>query len=469
VAVERLPAARDLLAAGTVLLAVGVSLLVGVAVGNQDPGLLVVLGGLVALGVFVTAIFLPRLSFWILLTSTVSIPVFPVTVTRGANPVDVFLLPALVGAYLLVRAPREDAIPGSVRAARDRLGIATLLFLLAAIASLVALAMRGYPGFAADSSLLLFRLVQGLLFYQLARRLLHTTDDLLKARNAIVAGFLIGVAVNVYGLIAQGVQRAGATWSVLVGDHFIGSPNEGGFAVTFLWAIVLAMPYRRRSMIVLMLVSLAYLVATGSRSGLVSWVTFLTVWTAMNRRGWILLLPLALAAIFPFLPEQWSGRLARTIFVQRGSFEIYSTLVRVYAWKTAIIGFQANPLLGVGYLCFRYFSYQYNALTLNLGTAENIILECAVDMGIVGLAALAWLGVSIARLTRATARATARGTVGHELARMSVPFLVADFVANMTANNLVGMVSAAQVAVFCAFLVAGSRYGGAQPAGVSAS
>ena len=463
-AVDRLPTTRDLLAIATASCGVAVSLLVGFAVGNQTPTLLIGLAALIGLAVLVAATFRPRLSFWILLTSTVTLPIVPVTATRAANPVDILLFPALVGAWLFVRAPRND-LPHAVDVARVRLGRAAGLLVLAALVSLVALAVRGYPAYAADSLLLIFRLVQGLMFYVLALRLLRDRTDLPRARNAIVAGFLVGAVANAVGLFALGSPRAGITWNLLDPEYFISSPNEAGFAVTFLWALVLAMPFRRKLATVAFLAfSIVFLFATNSRSGLLSWVTFISIWAIMHRKGWLLLVPFGLALLFPFLPEAVTGKFVRTITAQRGSFEIYSTLVRVYAWKTAYVCFINNPIFGVGYLCFRYFSHRYNALTLNLGTAENIVLETAADMGVVGLSALAWLVASIVRFVRAVAGANAPGSPGHALARVSFPFLAANAVANMTANNLVGMVSVAQVGVFCAFLVVASRRAGAAAA-----
>ena len=62
------------------------------------------------------------------------------------------------------------------------------------------------------------------------------------------------------------------------------------------------------------------------------------------------------------------------------------------------------------------------------------------------------------RLVRAVARATAPGTPdARARAGSGWPFLLATLVANMTGNNLVGMISVAQLAVFCAFLVLGAR------------
>jgi hypothetical protein len=457
VAVDRLALPRDLTgyAAGALLLAF--ALLAGVAVGNQDLGLGILLGVLLGAVLVTAACFWPHVSMWILLANTMTLPVLPITASRGVNLIDAFLFPTLIGAYFAHRGQPVGAMTGDVPQARRRLVRALLAYLGAAVLSLLVLAMRGYPAHAGDSSLLLFRFVQGVLFFIIVERLVRTRQDLYRARGAIAIGFLIGAAVNVYGFLVFAVPRAGTTWNILVGDHFIGSPNEAGFAITLLWALMLALPMRRALMMPLLLVSIAFLVATASRSGLLAWFTFVAVWAIVSRKGWLLLLPLTLGLIYPFLPESLTGRLMRTILLQRGSFEAYSTLVRVYAWHTAFNVFRHFPILGVGYLCFRFFSYQYNGLTLNLGTAENMILETATGMGLVGLIAMFWLAASVYRLARSVMRSTTKGSPAWNLARMSTPMLIANVVANLTADNLTGMVSAAQMATWCAFLIAASR------------
>ena len=456
-AVERLDSSRTGPGIALATLGVGLSLLIGFSVGNQTPILLIALGGITLLGVVVAATFRPRASLYILLTATVTLPVVPITESRGANVVDILLLPALIGAWLFVPGPRDSDLHPEVLKAKRRLERATPLFVLTAIVSLIAVAFRGYPAWAGDSLLLLLRFVQGLLFYVLAVRLLRP-EDLPKVRNALVIGFLVNVLVNVYGIAFLQVPRAGVSWNLLNPEWFISSPNEGGFTVSYLWAVLLAVPYRNRwATAALFVISMLFLVATASRSGILAWVTFVVLWGIVRRKSYILLLPLGLLAAFPLLPEAMSQRITRTLTFQSGTFEVYSSLIRVYAWKTALVVVQHNPILGVGYLCFRFFSSRYNELTLNLGTVENTLLETAAGTGIVGLSAALWLLLSIWRLSRAVGRWAAEGSPGRSLAVIAGPLFAAEFVSNLTGDTLTGMFSAAQLAVFCAMLVAGSR------------
>jgi O-antigen ligase len=208
-------------------------------------------------------------------------------------------------------------------------------------------------------------------------------------------------------------MRAGAAWNILVGDYFISGPNEAGFGVVFLWAIVLALPFRRGPMLVLLLLSLVFLAATSSRSALLAWVTFVIVWGIRGRSRWMLLAPLALVALFPLLPEAWTAKIVKSLVMQRGSFESYSTLVRFYAWQTALNIFLHHPWLGVGYDSFRFFSREFNALTLNLGAAENFILETAAGMGIGGVLIVVWIAGALRGLGKAV-----QGECRKERARM---------------------------------------------------
>jgi len=156
-------------------------------------------------------------------------------------------------------------------------------------------------------------------------------------------------------------------------------------------------------------------------------------------------------------PEAWTGKIVKSLVMQRGSFESYSTLVRFYAWQTALNMFLHFPWLGVGYDSFRFFSREFNALTLNLGAAENFVFETAAGLGIGGVAIVVWMARALRRLGKSVQGAMPEGTRAYALAKLSGPFLVAVAVANMTGDNLIGMMGVAQLAVFSALLVTAAR------------
>jgi O-antigen ligase len=458
VAVDRLRAPREFGDIALGGLAVGLALLVGVGIGNQDRGLLLILGALLGASIVVVSCVRPQFAFWVLIATTITQPFIAVSETRGMNPVDALLFPTLVGAWIARPRPAGfESLSGDVVRARRNLVNAVLAYLALAVLSLVVLAGRGYPGYAGSSFLVLFRCVQGLLFFKLVERMVRTREDLNHVRTAIVVGFVAAMVVNAIGLATLGVMRAGAAWNILVGDYFISGPNEAGFGVVFLWAIVLAFPFRRGPMVLLLLLSLVFLAATSSRSALLAWVTFVIVWGIRGRRGWMLLAPLGLIALFPLLPEAWTGKIVKSLVMQRGSFESYSTLVRFYAWQTALNMFLHFPWLGVGYDSFRFFSREFNALTLNLGAAENFVFETAAGLGIGGVAIVVWMARALRRLGKSVQGAMPEGTRAYALAKLSGPFLVAVAVANMTGDNLIGMMGVAQLAVFSALLVTAAR------------
>ena len=457
----RLQSPRHLLGFAALGLAAAFAILVGLAIGANDQALMVLVAAIVGVAGLFAGCLRPRLFFWVLLGTSVTLPFLPITPTRGANLVDLLLVPTLIGAWMS-RPKATRGAPGSVVVAVEARNLkrATLAYYGVSLLSLLALALRGFPQYAGDSLLIVLRGVQGILFFPLVLYMVRDRRDLQSARTAIALAFLVSVAVNAFGIAVLGVVRAGAAWNVAVGDYFISSPNEAGFGVVFLWAIVLAIPFRRGPMIALLILSLLFLAATTSRSGVLSWFTFIVVWAIARRKGWLLLIPLAVLAMFPLLPEAWTGKFVRTLLLQRGSFEIYSSVIRIYAWHTAIRIFMHFPILGVGFLGFRFFSYQFNDLTLNLGTAENFLLETAAGMGILGVAAILWVANALFRLVRAVRASSVRGTSAARLAELSGPFLIAVVVANATGDNLIGIMGLTQLAVFSALLIAASRIDG---------
>lgn len=464
----RLQSPRSLLGFAAFGLAAAFAILVGLAIGAHDQMLQILVAAIVGAAGLFAGCLRPRLFFWMLLGTSITLPFLPITETRAANPVDLLLLPTLIGAWLTRPASMRDArVDAGVAREGRSLKRATFAYYGVSLLSLLVLALRGFPQHAGDSLLIVIRGVQGILFFPLVLLMVRDARDLRHVRTAIVVAFLLSTAVNSFGIAALGVVRAGAGWSVAVGDYFISSPNEAGFGVVFLWAIVLAFPFRRGPMIALLILSLVFLAATTSRSGVLAWFTFVVVWAIARRKGWLLLIPLAVLASFPFLPEAWTGKFVRTLLLQRGSFEIYSSMIRIYAWHTAVRMFLHFPILGVGFLGFRFFSYQFNDLTLNLGTAENFLLETAAGMGILGVAAVVWVGAALTGLVRAVRAASAPGSPAARLAELSGPFLVSVVVANATGDNLIGIMGLTQLAVFAALLIAASRVdagGGTDPA-----
>ena len=438
----------------------GLSLLVGVAIGQPDRGPLLELAAVLGGGLVLWAFVRPRGALWLLLTATITLPFFPVTSTRGANLVDVLLLPTLFGAWYW-SSRSESAHPGGVEASRIHRGFvrAGMAYYGLALLSLFLQGARGDVAQALDSLLALIRSLQGVCYFYLVTRLVRSTRDLYHARNAMLVGLIVSLVVNVVGMTGFGVTRAGAAWNLLVQGWFLSGPNEAGFGVVFVWALILALPMKRWLRIPLLVSSVALLIATQSRSGILAWLTFVVLFGMRGGRRKVLLAPLALLLLFPLLPEDWTRRIIRTIFLERGTFEAYSSLIRLYAWKTALAMIVAHPLSGVGYLGFRFYSDAYNSLSLPLGTTENFLLETVAGQGLVGLLPVAWLGWLFHRLGGTALRNCPHGSAGYGFGSVTPPLLAATVVANMTGDILAGMMGVAQMSVFAGLLLQALRVG----------
>jgi O-antigen ligase len=200
-------------------------------------------------------------------------------------------------------------------------------------------------------------------------------------------------------------------------------------------------------------VALAVLVMTASRSGLLACLAFTALVLPRARRSWIVMTALAVAVAVPFIPAEYWTRIAKTLTLERGTFEAYTSIIRFYAWKTAAAVFLDHPWLGVGYLGFPSISGQYGELRLVLATAESYYLEVAADMGVPGLIALGFVIAQIFRLGRTVGRNVPVGSMAHAMSRFHAPMLVGIFIIAITGNHFIGMMGIGQLALWLAMLV----------------
>jgi O-antigen ligase len=442
-------------------LIVGLAVLVGLAVGSPGPlwwtPLEVIAGGAL---LYASARW-PFTSLLVILGSCILLVVVRVTEARAINPIDVLLPPVLLGS-VFGRARREARARPESGPAHDELNVAerrltstvVAFYALAAI-SLLQLARTAGTGAALDSALLLTRAVQGLLFYPLATWWLRTPERIAAAWNAlVVAGALLAI-VNIAGVAAWDVKRAGMTLYLNDPDAPISTPNEAGTA-TLVVAVVLMIRHAMRPQWinpVLGALMIALLGLTQSRSGIVAWATFGLFTLRWVRPSRVLTGALIIAALLPLMPHSFWIRMTHSVAVERGSFEALSIFQRVYGWRAAWGVVQDHPWTGIGYLGFRFVSHSYNALRIVLITVENFYYEILVSMGIVGLAVLAVIVVRLFQVGRAVSRTAPPGTLAHHMARFHAPLMLGLLVANMTADNFVGMVGLAQVAMWTAVLV----------------
>jgi O-antigen ligase len=442
-------------------LIVGLAVLVGLAAGNPAPEFWIPLEAIAGCALLYASARWTFATLLLILGSCILLVVVRVTEARAVNPIDV-LMPSVLVASIFGRARREARAHPEVGPAHDvmnvaerRLTSAVVTFYVLAVISLLQLAHVAGTGAALDSALLLTRAVQGLLFYPLASWWLRTPERIAIAWNALVVAGVALAVVNVIGVAAWDVKRAGMTLYLNDPAEPISTPNEAGTA-TLVVAVVLMIRHAMRPQwinLAICVLMVALLGLTQSRSGIFAWATFGLFTLRWVRPSRVLLGALVIAALLPLMPSSFWIRMFHSATVEKGSFAALSFFQRVYGWQAAWGVVKDHPLTGIGYLGFRFVSHSYNTMRIVLITVENYYYEILVSMGVVGLAVLGVVIVRLFQVGRAVSRTAPPGTLAHHMARFHAPLMLGLLVANLTADNFVGMVGLAQVAMWTAVLV----------------
>ena len=440
------------------------AVVIGLCLGDPGPESLAVLGLVTVGGVLFAAAVAPFAGFLVLVTSSIMLIVMSIGEgERNLTSFDVLQFPLLAvtflsGAAALARRS-EQAEQGTahseLRAATRKFTDAVWQYVgLAALSLLVTVAMGKTAG-GIDSGLKLVRAMQGMLMFPLALVWLRRERDFRYAIGALLFGGVLFAIINGFAIGTGSAVRAGMTWFANEPLWSMGDPIEAGTAMLMLWVLLLTrQSMEPRPTRWLMLAGiLALLVLSQSRSGLLAWVVF-SLATLRRVRGRYLLFGLALILLgAPFFASSWWERMSRTLVLERGSFEAYSSLIRVYGWRAAILMFLDHPVFGVGYLGFRHFSDRYNELGIVLGQAESLYLETATGMGVIGLFVAGRAVKRMLDLGRVVRRHAPHGSLAWHLAGFHVPYMAGLLVANLTGDNWVGMLGLAQVGIWCALLV----------------
>jgi O-antigen ligase len=449
-----------------VALAAAVAVASGFAVTGESLQALALVTIAVAGAVFVLAMTHRRALLAILLVNIIFLPIIPAFGGRGMSMLDVLMPVVLASTWIF--GPRERIAHGGDPVVESRhrdLVRAGILYYVIALFSIALLAARSVPQ-ALDTLAALSRSIQAAAFFYLIHRNVRSADGVRFVRNALLAGVLVAAAVNLPAVAFLGLVRAGAgivvnnpnaslaavSWDVGGMPIVITSPNELGSACVLVWALLLALPMRTRLRVFGFGLSLALLLATQSRSGLVSWAALLFVYGLRRGRRILLTLPFVGVGALTLLPDELKGRLVRTVLVEQGSWEAYSAIIRLFGWQTGLQVFLAHPLFGVGYMGFRFVAHEYNVLGLHMGTVENFFLETAVGMGVLGIVALGLIAITSWRLGTAARKHSEPGSLAHRLGDLTPAFLVSVALGNMTADNLIGLQNGAQFAIFLALL-----------------
>jgi hypothetical protein len=458
--------------AAAVVLGIAVaSGLVGLAAAGGSDSFTLLVSAVIALAAWAALFFHPRLALALVIPQVAFFPVLPIFGGhRGLNPIDIFLPSAVIGAWLFVPRRVATGAPSlALERARDRLARAMCIYLGLAVVSLIGCALAGNPGGALDSMLLLSRDFEAVFLFWAMDRLLDGEADVRRSALLLGGGLMFALVLNLSTMVLFHLPRAGAiwvygepsgnvvSWNVGPGRWVATNPNELAMGCLMACALFLAVPLGKWRGRVLFTGTVVLLLATLSRSGLLSFLILVVLHTVQRRRWRLWLIPLVLLLAFPVLPSDIRLRILRTLTMAHGSFEVYTSVIRVYSWITAFKVFLAHPFLGVGYIGFRFVSQHFNNFGFALGTAENFYLETASGMGVIGLAAVAWVVVSLVRLLRLVRRLAPPGTTAYRLAGIGPAFLVGAAVSNWTADYLIGMLGILQMCVFFALLVVSAR------------
>lgn len=455
------------------LLGAGFALVNGVGIGDPTPENRLILGAALGVAVLVAAVLAPFAGFLVLALSCVaSIVVSVGSGERNVMPFDVLLVPLILVTIRERLRPQsrsltrlEEGGAALERAVRQVVGSAWLYVAVAAASLLVTVGLGEAAG-AFDSGLKLGRVVEGMLVFGIGLAVIRSERDIDRVAGALVVGALVLAAFNLAGFALAPItadntlRRAGMTWFVNEPGWTIGDPNEAGIGLLMVWVVLMAWQSRRASVWgwIMMAVTLVFMFLTQSRSGLLAWFVFTTLtWRRLPPR-FLAAASVGILMVAPFVATIWWERMSRTLLADRGSFEAYTSLVRIYGWFTAGRMFTAYPVTGVGYLGFRHFSDQFNDLGIVLETCENMYLEVATGMGIVGLVVflrLLWRVLKLADVVVAHAPADSRAA---SLARLHKPYVVALAISNLTGDNWVGLAGVAQLALWCVLLVRAGQF-----------
>lgn len=446
------------------------SIAVGLAVGDPASGML--LPVVLVLGIGVVGAIAARpfagfltLVFSLFLLVVVSSP----EMHRSANAFDVVLVPLLAASFwgaarrvaAAEAAGASDPARLAIRNAARRFSNSAVLYLVLAAVSLGPMFLR--LGFrpAVVSGLSLSRAAMGALVFPLAIWWLRDERRIETTLRAVFVAVVALALANGLWAVLFGVPRAGMVWWVTATRDAIGSPNEAATGLLVAWALMRARYAVRpgKWLVVPMGLVLVMLPLTQSRSGLLAFAVFLLLTTRGLRWRWVLGALAAFLLSLAVVPVSFWERMGHSLALQRGSFELFSFLIRVYSYHVAWHVFLDHPVIGVGYLGLRFVSVKYNEFhLLGLG-AENYFLETLVGLGIVGLGVLGVLLWRLLDVGRVVKRVAAPGTFGGELARLNTPLLVALLAANLTADGLAGLAGVGQLALWAALLVRAGQLG----------
>lgn len=276
---------------------------------------------------------------------------------------------------------------------------------------LVTVAAHGFTYFGTRAA---FRLTSVLAFYGSALLLLETKKQI---KTVILLLLLSTIALCLYGLWQFAIQEFGAMWHAMYDstEIFFGWTgritsfflNDNPFAAYLNVTMALAIPltfipvnrYLRVLAIVSTAMSLACLLMTQSRGGLLAFIAMLLAGVAffpVSRAtritvfGGVLTVIAAYIALVQYLPERYSS-------LTEGD------IGRLAIWTVAIDQFSGAPIAGIGYGGFRDVAAGYLQFILD---THNLYLKLLAETGILGAGMYLTLKIMAMRFAAAARRAS---------------------------------------------------------------
>ena len=239
----------------------------------------------------------------------------------------------------------------------------------------------------------------------------HTTDAR-RGRRALAVYLVAFSLVSIWG-VAEWVMH-GASFASrargLVG-HYMTFAGQLLLEIPVALGIALTARSRRWRLgaAAAALLALAPLAATFTRSAWLGLFVSCAVLLGLTRPLGLVALAVAGAAAWFFAPGAWGARLHSVV----DPANLWNR-ERVFMWEAGVRMFRDHPLTGVGLQDLHplYDQYRSPASVERAGHLHNAYVQIAASMGVVGLAAFAWLYGSLLRTAWGTlklAAARARG------------------------------------------------------------
>jgi len=236
------------------------------------------------------------------------------------------------------------------------------------------------------------------------------TQDRMRKILWVLAGILAWVAGSGFVsyqqgkfMFAQGIERAAGGTSV------VGGPNELAAMILLLLPLVFALwrcskrLLARLSLLALMLLALATLILTGSRTALIGLALILLYYVFNSRHKIVSLALCAVAAsiLWVTVPQQYQNRYLTTLHFAQGESLDASNELRIRVWETGWQMFLDHPILGVGAGQFPT-AYGSTYSRVNHGAwmnAHSLFFQVAGELGLVGLVAVGYFLWQLAKAT----------------------------------------------------------------------